>query len=157
MQAVREHLAALSSGTGGAQLAAAAWLAELLEAEEARYRDVVGDPYGNPSGRNGHSIGRLLGLIKVGVGRGGGGQLLGFIEVGVGSGVIECVCVGGGQDLQKPISLTWTPGGGREVKAGEGALGGRAAHGGGRTVENSGGVQQPHPHTCLHTQQDPTP
>ncbi|KAG2501358.1 hypothetical protein HYH03_001148 [Edaphochlamys debaryana] len=65
-QAVRELLDVISSGSGySARLAAAAQLASLLEAEEGRFRDVVGDPWGGPAGqRAAHSIGQILAVIK---------------------------------------------------------------------------------------------
>ncbi|GFR42559.1 hypothetical protein Agub_g3470, partial [Astrephomene gubernaculifera] len=69
-QAVRELLTTIgSSGSSTvatpAQLAAAVQLAELLETEEGRFRDVVGDPWGGPAGqRAAHSIGKLLACIK---------------------------------------------------------------------------------------------
>ncbi|GIL94574.1 hypothetical protein Vretimale_806, partial [Volvox reticuliferus] len=64
-QAVRDLLSTISSGSYNAQLTAAVQLAELLEAEEGRFRDVVGDPWGGPAGqRAAHSIGRLLACIK---------------------------------------------------------------------------------------------
>ncbi|GLI63939.1 hypothetical protein VaNZ11_007080, partial [Volvox africanus] len=64
-QAVRNLLSTISSGSYNAQLTAAVQLAGLLEAEEGRFRDVVGDPWGGPTGqRAAHSIGRLLACIK---------------------------------------------------------------------------------------------
>ncbi|KXZ51678.1 hypothetical protein GPECTOR_11g13 [Gonium pectorale] len=64
-QAVRELLSTISGGGFSAQLSAAAGLAALLEAEEGRFRDVVGDPWAGPAGqRQAHSIGKLLACVK---------------------------------------------------------------------------------------------
>lgn len=77
-QVVLGLLAELADDTPAAVLAAHR-LAALLEAEEAKYRAVVGDPHANPSLRNHYGIGKVLAFIKVrcaparsGARRGGG-------------------------------------------------------------------------------------
>jgi hypothetical protein len=64
-QVVLGLLRTLDEGNGEEQVGAAHHLAALLEAEEAKYRAVVGDPHANPSLRNHYAIGKLLGFIKV--------------------------------------------------------------------------------------------
>ncbi len=65
-QAVRGLLSTISGGGFNAQLEAAAQLSALLEAEESRFRDVVGDPWAAPAAQRGaHSVGKLLACIKV--------------------------------------------------------------------------------------------
>lgn len=66
MQGVRSKLAAIRAGGAGA-LAAMHQLASTIEAEEARYRQVAGDPWNNPSQRSTHALGRLLAIIRVSV------------------------------------------------------------------------------------------
>ncbi|KIY96542.1 HIV-1 Vpr-binding protein [Monoraphidium neglectum] len=57
-------LRALDEGGADEQCFAAHRLAALLEAEEAKYRAVVGDPHANPSLRNHYTVGKILAFIK---------------------------------------------------------------------------------------------
>ncbi|KAG2449728.1 hypothetical protein HYH02_005255 [Chlamydomonas schloesseri] len=63
--AVRELINTIANGGFSAQLSAAAQLAEQLEMEEGRFRDVVGDPWSAPAGqRAAAAVGKLLNCVK---------------------------------------------------------------------------------------------
>lgn len=65
LQATSALLGQLQAGAMQARCYAAHTLASLLEAEEAKYRALVGDPHTSPSLRNHYTIGKLLNAIKV--------------------------------------------------------------------------------------------
>ena len=64
-QAILGLLRTIDEGEPDEQCFAAHRLAALLEAEEAKYRAVVGDPHANPSLRNHYAVGKILAFIKV--------------------------------------------------------------------------------------------
>jgi hypothetical protein len=64
-QAISALLGQLQAGAMQDRCYAAHTLASLLEAEEAKYRALVGDPHSSPSLRNHYTIGKLLSAIKV--------------------------------------------------------------------------------------------
>jgi hypothetical protein len=65
-QVVTDLLVKAGSGTPAERLQSATQLAALLEAEEARYQDVVGGPHLQPNQRAQFSIGKALAALKVG-------------------------------------------------------------------------------------------
>jgi hypothetical protein len=65
LQAISALLGQLQAGAMQDRCYAAHTLASLLEAEEAKYRALVGDPHTSPSLRNHYTIGKLLNAIKV--------------------------------------------------------------------------------------------
>ena len=66
MQVVTDLLVKAGSGTPAQRLQSAASLAALLEAEEERFEDIVGNPNWLPNQRNQFNIGRALAVVKVG-------------------------------------------------------------------------------------------
>ena len=64
-QAVRDMLGLAKSGSFMQQIDALQRLSRLLEDEEAKFREVAGDPWAIPNQRAGFIIGRILGIIKV--------------------------------------------------------------------------------------------
>jgi hypothetical protein len=66
VQVLTDLIIKAGSGTPAERLQSATQLAALLEAEEARYQDVVGGPALLPNQRAQFSIGKALAVLKVG-------------------------------------------------------------------------------------------
>lgn len=65
LQAINHNIQQIGQGSIEDRIVAAHQYASMLEAEESRYRALVGDPHSSPNLRSHYTVGKLLTAIKV--------------------------------------------------------------------------------------------